>query len=116
MTVMSVATPMVSPSMVSEARSLWARRALKHSARLSRTASIGAEEHFQLSLFQSYQCFFRGSDGQFHSSCARHRVWRELRISPHGMIEVVIGKYDLDHIGASCFHAGTVERKNLEKI
>src|SRR5213076_3121608 len=41
MTVMSVATPIVSPSIVSEARSLCARRALKHCTRLSRTASIG---------------------------------------------------------------------------
>src|SRR5713101_2530914 len=44
MTVMSVATPIVSPSMVSEARILCARRALKHWARLSRTASMGAEK------------------------------------------------------------------------
>src|ERR1700676_4997605 len=43
MTVMSVATPIVSPSMVSEARSLCARKALKHCTRLSRTASIGLE-------------------------------------------------------------------------
>src|SRR6266581_976521 len=43
MTVISVATPIVSPSMVSDARSLWARRALRHSAKLSRTASIGAQ-------------------------------------------------------------------------
>src|SRR5580693_626737 len=48
MTVISVATPMVNPSMLSEARSLWARRALSHSAKLSRTASIGAGSHFQL--------------------------------------------------------------------
>ena len=48
---MRVATPIVSPSIVSEARSLWARRASKHSARLSRTASIGAGKHFQLHSF-----------------------------------------------------------------
>src|SRR5208282_1194287 len=42
-TVMSVATPMVRPSMVSEARSLCARRALKLCAKLSRAASMGAE-------------------------------------------------------------------------
>src|SRR5262245_17082012 len=40
-TVMSVATPIVSPSMVSKARSLWARIALKHCSRLSRLASRG---------------------------------------------------------------------------
>src|ERR1700741_1297519 len=44
-TVMRVATPIVRPSIVKEARSLCARRALKHSARLSRMASIGEEEH-----------------------------------------------------------------------
>src|SRR5258708_28018804 len=44
MTVMSVATPIVSPSIVSEARSLCARKALKHCTRLSRTASIGLEK------------------------------------------------------------------------
>src|SRR5215472_6820640 len=41
MTTISVATPIVSPSMVSEARSLCARSALKVSARLSRTANMG---------------------------------------------------------------------------
>src|SRR5438132_11802871 len=40
MTVINVATPIVSPSMVSEARILWARKALTHWARLSRTASM----------------------------------------------------------------------------
>src|SRR6266403_464813 len=44
MTVMSVATPMVSPSIVSEARSLCARKALKHCTRLSRAASIGLDK------------------------------------------------------------------------
>src|SRR5260370_41960969 len=48
MTVISVATPMVSPSIVSDARSLCARRALRHSAKLSRTASMGAEETLQI--------------------------------------------------------------------
>src|SRR5579862_1930862 len=54
---MSVATPMVSPSMVSEARSLWARRASKDSARLSRTASIGVGKHFQLHSFNPNSVF-----------------------------------------------------------
>jgi hypothetical protein len=40
MTAMSVATPIVSPSAVSEARSLCPRRALKHWARLSLKASM----------------------------------------------------------------------------
>src|SRR6266849_6491966 len=48
MTVMRVATPIVSPSIVSEARSLCARSALKHCARLSRTASMGRRKPFQL--------------------------------------------------------------------
>src|SRR5437667_10458201 len=39
-TVIRVATPIVSPSMVSDARNLCARRALRHSAKLSRTASM----------------------------------------------------------------------------
>ena len=43
MTVIRVATPMVRPSIVSEARSLCARRALKHCDKLSLTASISAE-------------------------------------------------------------------------
>src|SRR5207245_7458249 len=43
-TVIRVATPIVSPSMVSDARNLCARRALRHSAKLSRTASMGAEQ------------------------------------------------------------------------
>src|SRR6267378_4065329 len=42
-TVISVATPIVSPSIVSDARSLCARRAAKHNDKLSRTASISAE-------------------------------------------------------------------------
>src|SRR5271169_1179529 len=50
MTVMSVATPIVSPSAVSEARSLCSRRALKHCARLSLTASMAAEWTSQLIL------------------------------------------------------------------
>src|ERR1700747_1231252 len=40
---MSVATPIVSPSTVSEARSLWARRALRHSAKLSRMANMALQ-------------------------------------------------------------------------
>src|SRR5260370_27661040 len=44
MTVIRVATPMVRPSIVSEARSLCARMALKHCAKLSRMASMGEEE------------------------------------------------------------------------
>src|SRR5271169_472323 len=43
MTVISVATPMVNPSIVREVRSLWLRRALKHWARLSLIASMAAE-------------------------------------------------------------------------
>src|SRR6267143_3142825 len=53
MTVIRVDTPIVRPSMVSEARSLWARKALRHWMRLSRTASIGLERtptHFTKSF------------------------------------------------------------------
>src|SRR5215472_13654273 len=50
MTVMSVATPMVNPSMVREARILCARSALKHCARLSRTASMSGEQASNLRL------------------------------------------------------------------
>ncbi len=39
-TVISVATPIVSPSIVSDVRILCARSALKHCARLSRSASM----------------------------------------------------------------------------
>lgn len=46
MTVMSVATPMVNPSTVREARSLCARSALKHWAKLSLIASMAAEQEF----------------------------------------------------------------------
>src|ERR1700752_4046352 len=42
-TVISVATPIVSPSMVSDALSLCACSALTHCARLSRMASIGRQ-------------------------------------------------------------------------
>src|SRR5207302_144758 len=51
-TVMSVATPIVSPSMVSDARSLCACRAVAHCAKLSRMASIGLGKLFPL-LYQN---------------------------------------------------------------
>src|SRR5437868_383904 len=50
-TVMSVATPIVSPSTVSEARSLWARRALRHSAKLSRMANM-AQQTSRVELYR----------------------------------------------------------------
>src|SRR5277367_3961687 len=46
MTVMSVATPIVNPSTVREARSLCACSALKHWAKLSLTVSMAAEKDF----------------------------------------------------------------------
>src|SRR6202521_6371836 len=67
MTVMSVATPIVSPSMVSEARSLCARKALKHCTRLSRAASIGLEKaptHFTDSFARAPPA--RGRNGRGH--------------------------------------------------
>src|SRR6201997_1807130 len=48
---MSVATPIVSPSTVSEARSLWARRALRHSAKLSRMANM-AQQTSRVELYR----------------------------------------------------------------
>src|SRR6266576_3773091 len=67
MTVMSVATPIVSPSIVSEARSLCARKALKHCTRLSRAASIGLEKtptHFTDSFARAPPA--RGRHGSRH--------------------------------------------------
>src|ERR1700690_3701308 len=78
---MSVATPMVSPSMVSEARSLCARRALKHSARLSRMASIGAEKHL-LRLFQSYQRSSEDWNALSATFCIVKRWLTWFRLSP----------------------------------
>lgn len=52
-TVISVATPIVSPSIVSEVRSLCARSALKHCTKLSRKASTGWKA-FRL-MFESGQ-------------------------------------------------------------
>jgi hypothetical protein len=40
----------VSPSMVSDARSLWARKALRHSARLSRMANMAQEKSSPVGL------------------------------------------------------------------
>src|SRR5580700_5894497 len=58
MTVMSVATPMVSPNAVSEARSLCPRKASKHCARLSLTASM-ARRFLQLpyQIPQKYELY-----------------------------------------------------------
>src|SRR2546427_634550 len=67
MTVMSVATPIVSPSIVSEARSLCARKALKHCTRLSRAASISLEKtptHFTDSFARAPPA--RGRQGGGH--------------------------------------------------
>src|SRR2546423_2192213 len=67
MTVMSVATPIVSPNIVSEARSLCARKALKHCTRLSPAASIGLEKtptHFTDSFARAPPA--RGRHGSRH--------------------------------------------------
>src|SRR5208283_4750941 len=64
-TVMSVATPMVSPRIVSEARSLCPRKALKHWARLSLTASMAVEKAFPVTLSNL-------ANGEVRT-CARYR-------------------------------------------
>src|SRR5438034_2508969 len=79
-TVIRVATPIVSPSMVSDARNLCARRALRHSAKLSRTASMGAEQ------FSRY----------FTESCGREPPirWRRSAHTLDMMPERVSREYD----------------------
>src|SRR5215470_899304 len=82
MTVIRVATPMVSPSMVSEVRILLARNALTHWARLSRTASMAQKTLVLL----DYQRSRRGSGKAFstqHSAVSfflKSRAEREIYV------------------------------------
>src|SRR5882762_9715881 len=88
MTVISVATPMVSPSIVSDARSLCARRALKHCAKLSRTASIGAET---LSLHFIESCRARAANSRL---AAGSRTSID-RIAPYAEHHAGVTSYEL---------------------
>src|SRR5215472_8396744 len=74
-TAMSVATPIVSPSMVSDARSLCAESALTHCPRLSRMASIGFREAMVPLLYQIHEGpMAQHGSGEWPSTCGYERI------------------------------------------
>src|ERR1700756_3876558 len=93
---MSVATPIVSPSTVREARSLWARRALRHSAKLSRMANMA----LQTSRVELY----------------RISVGSIRRVSRHSVIDALLGMPTqvpaglVAHVREQRMHAGHCDR------
>src|SRR5580704_412008 len=96
-TVMSVATPMVSPSAVSEARSLCPRKASKHCARLSLTASMEVGKTCPFHLINSREdvkgCTWRRCHAVSYSPHPRRTVILQVlcfQRDPYGLCRATV--------------------------